>query len=146
MAIGFTGTRHGMTLAQKSAVRAMLNVNLEHGEIHHGDCIGADAEANDIAGELRLRRIVHPPVDEKHRAHVIFFEEMREPKEYRARNRDIVDETAKLIAAPYEAEEQPRGGTWGTIRYALKQGKRVAVVYRDGRVQIRSVSPAKKLN
>jgi len=49
--IGFTGARQGMTEGQKSALRDLL---ASHSGVvlHHGDAVGADAEAHDIAVEL----------------------------------------------------------------------------------------------
>jgi len=35
---GFTGTQHGMTDAQKIALRGFLDGGT--GEFHHGDCVG----------------------------------------------------------------------------------------------------------
>jgi predicted Rossmann fold nucleotide-binding protein DprA/Smf involved in DNA uptake len=31
--------------------------------------------------------------------------------------------------------ESPRSGTWYTIRYALRRGKRVIIVWPDGRTE-----------
>ena len=39
-----------------------------------------------------------------------------------------------MIAAPSEAEEQRRSGTWSTVRFARKQGKPVFVISPDGTV------------
>jgi hypothetical protein len=53
-AIGFTGTRRGMTVAQRKTLRSLLLTG--SGKLHHGDAIGADAEAHDIAIALGRRR------------------------------------------------------------------------------------------
>lgn len=132
--IGFTGTSKGMTPEQITALRSIL-VDAE-GELHHGDCIGADAQAHEIAEECGLLPILHPPTNYSKRAwckspaHL-----MRAEKPYLARNRDIVDETVALIAAPAEFEEQPRGGTWHTVRYARKQNRPIALILPDGTVR-----------
>ena len=57
--VGFTGTQAGMSENQKMLWQRFL---LEHGveEVHHGDCIGADAEADAIAADLGIRRAAHP--------------------------------------------------------------------------------------
>ena len=44
MIVGFTGTQRGMTETQRSVVHALLAC-LPVVTFHHGDCIGADAEA-----------------------------------------------------------------------------------------------------
>lgn len=72
--VGFTGTRHGMTPAQTETFVATLR-ELEASlgplaEFHHGDCVGADAEAHCLV-RLHFREcyiILHPPIDEAHRA------------------------------------------------------------------------------
>jgi hypothetical protein len=48
--------------------------------------------------------------------------DVRGPKPYLNRNRHIVRETALLIAVPNELTEQPRSGTWSTVRYAQRLG------------------------
>jgi len=131
---GFTGTRHGMTDAQKSALFSYLHGS--SGEFHHGDCVGADSEAHDIANECGYCPIIHPPVDPSHRAwREVPAHLMRQEKTHFARNRDIVDETTALIATPFETTEQPKGGTWYTVRYARKQGKTVVLILPDGSIK-----------
>lgn len=44
MILGFTGTRQGMTDYQQAQVRRFL-VAYQCTILHHGDCIGADAQA-----------------------------------------------------------------------------------------------------
>jgi hypothetical protein len=131
---GFTGTRHGMTEAQKSAMCSYLAGS--SGDFHHGDCIGADSEAHDIAEECGYAPIIHPPVDPSHRAwRKVPNHMMRMEKTHLARNRNIVDETTALIAAPHEPTEQSKGGTWYTIRYARKRNKTVVLILPDGSIQ-----------
>ena len=62
---GFTGTQHGMTDAQKATLRDFLAAG--SGEFHHGDCIGADSEAHDIADECGYS-IVSAPADKSGKA------------------------------------------------------------------------------
>src|ERR1700730_19108648 len=66
ISFGFTGTRQGMTAEQKSALRNFLDGGV--GEFHHGDCIGADSEAHDIADECGYGIILHPPTNYSERA------------------------------------------------------------------------------
>jgi hypothetical protein len=131
--IGFTGTQKGMTDAQKETLRRLLDGGA--GEFHHGDCIGADSEAHDIAQECGYATIIHPPTNPSKRAWCEVPKHMMRPeKPYLARNQDIVRESASLIAAPLQAEEEPRSGTWSTVRFARKLGKPVFLILPDGKV------------
>ena len=138
MKIGYTGTRAGLTWLQRSKTFARLSL-LHSSELHHGDCIGGDAEAHEMGLRRRHRIVIHPPTNPKQRAYCksatwstspVSF---TEAKPYLKRNEDIVNQTECLIANPKEKEEQRRGSiTWATIRYALKVGKTVYIIYPDG--------------
>ena len=127
MKIGFTGTQRGMTPAQQYEVAHLLTAE---DELHHGDCVGADEQVHGLALILSIPIIRHLPWDEKKRAFCKGGKEV-EPKPYLKRNRDIVDATDVLVAAP-SGPEVLRSGTWSTVRYALKQKKPVFVVMPDG--------------
>lgn len=99
--------------------------------LHHGDCIGADAEAHEIAFERHFGIVIHPPENHSKRAWKPIGE-IRPRKPYLARNRDIVLETDFLVACPFEMKEQLRSGTWSTVRYAKKLAKPVIIIYLDG--------------
>lgn len=107
----------------------------ESWEFHHGDCVGADAEAHDLAIALAATIVIHPPTNSLSRAHCK-GDDSRAPKPYLDRNRDIVDETDVLVAAPADMTEQPKGGTWYTIRYARKQGRVINIVWPDGKLTV----------
>ncbi len=61
-AIGFTGTRYGMTVAQRRILRLLL-ANGAGREFHHGDCVGAGGRsrgegcAGTMKGEERTSTI-----------------------------------------------------------------------------------------
>lgn len=127
--IGVTGTRKGMTPLQAKNVERVLRENFSPGaEFHHGDCVGVDGEAAVMARDLGYKIVCHPPQIQEHR---YFFpaDEFRQPINYFARNRNIVDETDKLIVVPLENEHQDRGGTWYTHDYAVRSKKPRIVVY-----------------
>lgn len=115
--VGFTGTQLGMTDAQKARVDQLF-AEFEYGavEFHHGDCVGADEEAHDLAENHSFDLEIHPPDDDSKRA-FCHAPVIHEPKPYLVRNRDIVDSTEVLLACP-NGEERLRSGTWATVRYA----------------------------
>ena len=131
--IGFTGTQMGMTRAQSAALSDLLSGRAVW--FHHGDCIGADAQAHDIAKARGYLLAGHPPINQSKRAHCKGFDHIYPEKDYIARNHDIVDATGELIAAPAQFKEQLRSGTWSTIRYARKAHRRVTIVHRDGTLE-----------
>ena len=98
-AIGFTGSRQGMTKAQQNALRSLLFS--ASGRLHHGDAVGADEQAHDIAASLNRRIVIHPSTLLDQRAYKV-AKDIRLQKTPLIRNRDIVRETSMLIAAHAE--------------------------------------------
>ena len=130
--VGFTGTQEGMSYRQQEVVEVCL---LKCKELHHGDCIGADFDADEIAHKLGLRVIVHPPINECKRS-FCKFDEIHEAKDYLVRNRDIVDSSDFLLATPKEEiGEELRSGTWATVRYARKKNKLIYIVRPSGKIE-----------
>lgn len=128
MRIGFTGTQNGMTVAQLDAVEQRLIDLWEDGsEFHHGDCVGADAQAAELARALGYRLIGHPPLNPHKRAWVQSHTNVK-MKPYLDRNHDIVDDCEHLIAAPGQQFEILCSGTWATVRYARKVGRPVSLI------------------
>ena len=133
--IGFTGRQDGMSEKQMATVWWLLGRG--PGELHHGDCVGADAQIHEMAKGLRMRIIVHPPSDSKKRAFCQGYDEIREEKPYLVRNHDIVDECELLLATPRTFHEVMRSGTWATIRYGRDKPKiDVAVILPDGSIRL----------
>lgn len=141
MDVGFTGTQEGMTKDQKETLANVLSALVGGQVFHHGDCIGADAQAASIAQQFGYFIKSHPPIQNKKRA---FFEsdDEAEPKEYLERNHDIVDACKLLIATPKGFNEELRSGTWATIRYAMEQNITrgfhypVLIIYPNGTLEI----------
>lgn len=136
MKVGFTGTRQGLTKHQYWVLDGMLSAlcTIEGSELHIGDCVGADTECRKLAKKYGIRAVGHPPKDPKHRA-MLEYDEIRPVLPYIERNHVIVDETDWLLAYPRTMKEELRSGTWATIRYALANIRRVAIVLPDGRIQ-----------
>lgn len=129
--IGFTGTRHGMTAYQQWMLRLRLGCGCGTTHtFHHGDCVGADAEAHAIAMDLGYLIHVHPPLPRQYRA---FLQGaiVEEPQRYGTRNQAIVAACEVLIAAPRTRQEEQRSGTWMTIRCARQRGVPVVMLWPD---------------
>ena len=133
--IGFTGTQQGMTPEQKEAVDFLVgHFNFIISEVHHGDCSGADAQFHEIARLHNYHVVLHPPIKPDKRAFCKADEEFPK-KDYLVRNKDIVDNSDVLIAAPKSKTEEVRCGTWSTIRYARRMKKKIIIVFPDGKTQ-----------
>jgi hypothetical protein len=131
---GFTGTQIGMTEAQKQCLHRLLRER-QVTALHHGDCIGADAEAHAIALELGIEVVLHPPDIAAKRAFCKNARETRPEKPYLVRNHDIVDAAQLLFVLPNGFEEELRSGTWATYRYGCKQRREMIVILPDGEVR-----------
>jgi butyrate kinase len=140
-AIGFTGTRRDLPHAQALALARILTA-CQPSELHHGDCIGADALAHQIAKALGWRVVSHPgQVAVILRANMV-ADEIRPARPPLDRNDDIVSETARLIACPGSDHEEIRSGTWSTVRTARRLGKPRTIVWPDGRVDEETDDPS----
>lgn len=131
MIIGFTGTQHGMTTAQREAVTAILET-WPRGWLSHGDCIGADADAHQIALAANWKVTLHPPDNAAKRAWCTGASIIMKPRPYLERNKNIVTKCQVMIAAPSGATERVRSGTWATIRYARRLERPICIVAPDG--------------
>jgi hypothetical protein len=137
MRVGFTGSRHGMTDLQFAAFVFVLpdGVTL----FRHGCCLGADEQA-----ALHVSGMVPRPTVFAHFSDLpewtsekaaAVCDDCAQPEQPLDRNRDIVDGSDVLIAAPSGPEkDNPRSGTWATIRYATKQRKKVILIWPDGSI------------
>ena len=135
--IGFTGTRNGMSSNQIKEFEKLFK-SKDFEEFHHGVCIGSDKQAHDhitsIKNEKNAKTVGHPPKYKKFMAECECDYVMK-PYDYLQRNKNIVDETDVMVATP-DTKERVRSGTWSTIRYARKQGKKIYIIHKNGRVTI----------
>lgn len=116
MIVGFTGTRHGMTAPQRAEMLALLE-ELDGIEFHHGDCVGADEQAADLAHELGYHLVGHPPTKPDLRAYHPHTQDWKEPRPYLRRNRNIV-RTCDVLVAAIRSGDPLTAGTWRTVRAA----------------------------
>jgi len=115
---------------QWNEVRRML-VEHKPSEVHHGDCIGADADFHQLSRSENIRVVIHPPVKDVNRA-FCNGDVVLPPKPYITRDDDIIDAVDVMIATPKEYNMILRSGTWTTVRHARKKGKTVFVILPDG--------------
>ena len=142
--VGMTGTRDGMTDNQKDLFdmycEFIYDINdKEHRFcfLHHGDCIGADAEADAIAYRNGFKIWAHPPSKTALRAFVEVINRRAlssDPKGYFERNRDIVNMSELMFGFP-KTEFETRGGTWYTINYAKDKKKPLVIIYPSGIIE-----------
>lgn len=133
--IGFTGTRQGMTSPQRAKLTSILQnysiATAKHNWFHHGDCIGADAQAHEIA--LNIGYLIHIcPSDLLTRAHCKHSTVCEAPQAAILRNHHIVDASHILIACPKSPTECLRSGTWATVRYARRASHQYLIINPDG--------------
>lgn len=133
--VGFTGTSKGASPAQLKELEEKLVALKADGfdELHHGACIGADEQCAIIAKRLGFRLVAHlgtskDPTNMLYRSEFTGNDELREAKPFIPRDKDIVNETERMLATPLTRAEITRSGTWTTVRYARKQGKPIDLI------------------
>lgn len=136
--VGFSGTRKGMTQEQRATFRSLIQL-LQPKEFHHGDCIGADCQADEMIHLYvpECEVIIHPPKSDKYRAYCPEGV-LRDEKPYLDRNRDIVNETGLVIIVP-ETDTVPdpvKGGTWYTYSHAWKEGRIIIAISVAGLIRL----------
>lgn len=136
MIIGFTGTQHGMTADQKETFK-MVIAEYRPARFNHGGCIGADEDAHFMVVET-IPVVTYPGVDKaglpSKRGRFDGAAEVKKEKPYLDRNKDIVNDSDVMVATPQTFNEEIRSGTWSTVRYAGKVGKKVIVIWPDGSI------------
>lgn len=137
--LGVTGTREGMNKVQKENLEKVIEQLLfeqEYDEriLHQGQCQGVDVQvAKILKSKYGFKVISHPPV-KKELMGICENDEVRLPKGYLARDRNIVNECKLLLVFPKENTHQKVGGTWYTHDFALKQNKPLYLISPDGNI------------
>lgn len=134
MIIGFTGSSTKITIRQSCVLLSILT-ELNPSVLHHGDCIMGDKLAHMLVRKHfpTCHIVIHPPSDPSKRAYCQ-GDEMRQEKYYLDRDTDIARECEVLVAAPKEAKEVVRSGTWATVRRARRFFKPIIYVMFDGMI------------
>jgi hypothetical protein len=134
--LGFTGTRRGMTAAQRGALAQC--VAAIPARAIHGGAAGADEEFDAFmvhAGMPPWDIDVYPSGVDRWLKWADAGRTTYTVQPPLVRNRIIVRRCDYLIAAPATAEEVVRSGTWMTVRRARKIGRPVVVLLPDGGVR-----------
>jgi hypothetical protein len=139
--IGVTATQRGASPAQLWWLRgqfALAKRRYGHVTLHHGDCVGGDAEAHELALEFGFDIEIHPPQNPDKRAFCGIGEErtvIHPTKGYHGRNFDIVHDSQALLGMPEGHQSSyPRSGSWATLRVAIKQSKPIRYCLPNGEV------------
>lgn len=124
--VGVTGAEMGMNDRQAANFFWLLSVLKPKG-LRHGDCVGVDVQAAQLADFMSIPTFSHPGFSLKdpdntrfrafHKSTTIY-----DPKPFLERDEDIATNSAIVIACPLESHEVLRSGTWATVRYARKAG------------------------
>lgn len=139
--LGFTGSRKGMTVAQRSAFNGLL-ISAGMKTFLNGAAIGADREALEVIKQYPKVVVELYPGDRRQELYAVDYAIDRgsgvilhAPLPYLHRNRIIANRCDYLIATPEQAVETRRSGTWATIRYAQDAGKKISIIEPDGVVR-----------
>lgn len=130
--VGATATRRGLTSHQEANIYRWLLTDHKHvSRLHHGFCVGGDEAINDMARDIGIWTVGHPPEDSRYLAKC-FVDEIVPVKPYLERDRDIVDVSKYMIVAPYqdfEPDSYRGSGTWYTYGYAKSKKIRVVLFW-----------------
>jgi hypothetical protein len=141
MHLGITATKKGGSPEQLKWLREQFSLAARvypRVTLHHGDCVGGDAEAHALALEFGFAIEVHPPSNPQHRAYCGIGEEgtvIHPVKDYHGRNHDIAVAVVALLGMPEGmASSYPRSGTWSTLRVGVREGTPIRFCLPNGEV------------
>ncbi len=143
MHVGFSGSRHGPNGSDQHNAVARALKELRDAcvtfpqlcRFHHGDCLGFDSVAHDIAHALGWPITIHPPEKSILRAFKGKDDptvEILKPRPYLKRNCDIVEACAIVIIAPDTPTRRAGSGTWYTYQRAKTIGRRTILILPNG--------------
>ena len=135
--LGFTGTRDGLTDAQRRSLKDVVRA-LDPAKVHHGDCWGADAEFDKICAQRGVHRTAWPGTNAAGESPTRAYcdaDIIHRAMPYLRRDRIIAESGVDgLIACPNSPKERMRSGTWATVRMARKLGRGITIINPDGSI------------
>lgn len=143
MILGFTGTRNGLTAAQRNSLGSVFEMLPD--QLIHGGAIGADTEFDEWfkrnAWSTTLKVDIYP-ADQRRREYWLFkygtdfpWLEIHQAMPPLDRNQIIAQRCDHLLACPHTFEQQLRSGTWATVRYARAAWKPITLLLPDGTIK-----------
>lgn len=140
MILAFTGTRRGLTNAQRGRLAETLNdiqTMSEDGLILlHGGAPGADAEADFLAARLEITTEVYPSTVHPWTTYTARPGlTVHPPAPPLKRNVMMVRRADRLIACPAGADEEVRSGTWYCYRRMKELNKSITLIFPTGEVK-----------
>lgn len=137
MKLGISGTRDGMTDAQRKSFQWVYD-RYSVDEFHHGSCKGVDVEAARIAVHENgvPKCVCHPgPDGDPCRENSGCDDVVLSPKNHFDRNRDIANAVDVMTIIPKQSTWQKFGGSWMSHDYTVKIAKPVVIIWPDGKIQ-----------
>lgn len=135
MILGFTGTRAGLTPAQRAGLVSVLAC-LPAGALH-GGADGADQQFDELlcAAGMCTDDILILPCNAERAGYWHGLGRKTQPlSQPLTRNRVIVQDCDHLVACPATRSEQLRSDTWATVRYARTAGREMTLIFPDGAI------------
>ena len=137
--IGFTGTRDGLSEDQVFELsRLFAEYSESHDTFIHGDCIGADADSDNIAYSMGYAIKMRPCTLLNMRANCRSGIIVAEPMPPLERNKLIVGDSDVMFACPKEFKEVRHSGTWATVRHSIRTGTKLVIIYPDRTMEIKN--------
>jgi hypothetical protein len=134
--LGITGSRNGANTIQRKNIKNYLdsrNIDI----LHHGKCKGVDEELSLMIQSMYpdCWIVAHPPLKNRVESMKAAYDKLRKPYPYLERNHHIVDASEEMIAVPNTTANNPRSGTWSTVRYTCIVRKPLTIFLPDGEIQ-----------
>lgn len=121
MRVAIVGSRIRSAVMERNEVNRLIDKLDTDDIVVSGGCWGVDSWAVDQAKRVGMKTVVFKPMINDTMDYGMMV------KEYYRRNREVVD-NSDMVYAFVSKDGIKKGGTWYTIEYARKQGKKVVIL------------------